>query len=141
LPNIGGTAAAGNIDGMYNLVSSTPALTTGTSSTGTSFKEVSILDATAGSFEKEVSANSGNFGYGGGIPSEILSSFPNAAADFYLVPAGTNTATEEGVFTFSTVGGNTILTYSQAPEPSTYALFLCGGLVSLWMFKRRNSVA
>ena len=144
LPNIIVTSTPDN--NITNLVTYAAASTnktgTGTSSTGKSFQEDSFLNSNTHSFAMEVNYNGGNFGYGGGsTPSEILSSFPTASAAFYLVPNNSTTPNEVGVFSFSTLNGNTILSYEAAPEPSTYALFLCGGLMLFWMLKRRNAVA
>jgi hypothetical protein len=92
--------------------------------------------STGGSYAQEDGGN------GFGIASNIDQSWTgNDTADlFTLVKSGT--ATEVGVFTTSTVGGDTILTFDTlaAPEPSAYALGLCA-VALFFVLKRRRTVA
>ena len=90
--------------------------------------------STGGSYAQEDGSN------GFGIASDIDQSWTgnDTAALYTLVKGGT--ATEVGVFSTTTVGGDTILTFNAVPEPSAYALGLCAVALFL-VVKRRRSVA
>jgi hypothetical protein len=118
----------------------------GVSSNGTAFTEVSVANGTTGSFEGEINALPGSYGYGGGAPAVVLSPYStSASANLYTVLNSTSqeTATDgTDVFQFGGTAADTTLTFDPVatPEPSAYALGLCA-VALFWVLNRRRSVS
>jgi len=106
---------------------------------GSNYTDLSVANGTTGSFEKSVTLNGGSYGLSSGANPNILSDFSvGTVVDLDEFTSGALATTELGTFTVTDTGitFNTVAT----PEPSTYALMV-GGLLALWMMKRRRSNA
>jgi hypothetical protein len=90
-------------------------------------------------FNVEVNHSSGSYGLTSTYaPEGVLAAYSNSSIVNLDEFNGGTAITELGTFQFDTSTG--VLTYDAAavPEPSTYALML-GGLLLLWVLKRRSS--
>jgi len=138
------TTPNNNIVLEYGGFSSGTSLLTGTSSTSTSFTAISLADTNGGSFDTAVNNNNGSYGISGS--PTILTAYTEGSTvitDFFTTLKATSAQpVADGFFELTGSGAGTKLIFDPvaAPEPSTYALMV-GGLLALWMIKRRRSNA
>jgi len=141
--------AAGYINQLYNDVS-----TFGTPTTGSTVANPAVLTAESDpdSFAYDVASHTNfNLGAGENGPLDYNSDTTIPAADgltldlYELTPTnaplsagGPKATTLLGTFTLSTGG---VLTFTEAPEPSTYLMMGIGGLVLLWRLRRNAFIA
>ena len=140
------SSPSANIEGEYGSFTTTNvnAGTTGTSSTGTGFTQITDPNSDNSSFFTEISkGGTGSYQIGGApdlLTSYLLGS--TTTTDFFTIlnkNAGGESLVSDGTFELTGTGANTKLIFdpAPAPEPSTYALML-GGLAALWIVNRRR---
>ena len=111
----------------------------GESTTGTSFANATkIPKGDADSFQSISGGTASNFGQGSNLAAfntlgTGVSQFDELNTDGTSKILGSFTLSDLGVLTFDPY------TASVVPEPSTYALFACGGLLLAWVLKRRSA--
>ena len=111
---------------------------------GTTYADATFISNTLSqSFEPTVNGHNGDFGLANDVPTSVLNVLGDGVSDLdEIVPGGQTSIL--GTFTF---GDDGILTFDpegfigSVPEPSTYALFLCGGVLLFLAIKRRNARA